>query len=144
MLCCVAEADEELLKEAKELLVKNGVKKIANLEGMDVKHIRFEDAPKATTMAFLKKAIRCYEEQYGSDDEPAPPAKSVLPLAAAQQLESVVVNVLGKAKRSFEQVNLEQLLEKDGMGDLFPAEVWPELNAVRDLATEMKAARKGK
>ena len=39
MLCCVAEADEELLKEAKELLVKNGVKKIANLEGMDVKHI---------------------------------------------------------------------------------------------------------
>jgi len=125
---CVADADEELLKEAKELLVKNGVKKIANLEGMDVKHIRFEDAPKATTMAFLKKAIRCYEEQYGSDDEPAPPAKSVLPLAAAQQLESVVVNVLGKAKRSFEQVNPEQLLEKDGMGDLFPAEVWPELN----------------
>ena len=69
---------------------------------------------------------------------------AVLPLAAAQQLESVVVNVLGKAKRSFEQVNLEQLLEKDGMGALFPAEVWPELNAVRDLATEMKAARKGK
>ena len=50
----------------------------------------------------------------------------------------------GKAKRSFEQVNLEQLLEKDCLGDLFPAETWPELNAVRDLATEMKAARKGK
>ena len=133
-----------MLKEAKELLSKNGVKKVANSEGMDVRHIRFDDAPMATTLAFLKKAIRCYEEQYGSDEEAAPPAKSVLPLAASQQLESVVVNVLGKAKRSFEQVNLEQLLEKDCLGDLFPAETWPELNAVRDLATEMKAARKGK
>ena len=114
------------------------------MEGIDVRHIRFDDAPRAATLGFIKKAIRYYVEQYGSDDEAAPPGKSVLPLAASQQLESVVVNVLGKAKRSFEQVNLEQLLEKDCLGDLFPPETWPELNAVRDLATEMKAARKGK
>lgn len=134
----------ELLKEARDLLAKNGVKKVANLEGMDVKHIRFDDAPMATSLSFIKKAIRYYEQQYGSDDEAAQPAKPSLPLAAAQQLESVVVNVLGKAKRSFEHINLEQLLEKDGLDNLFPAESWPELNAVRDLATEMKAAKKGK
>ena len=142
--CCVADADVELLKEARELLAKNGVRKVAHLEGMDVKHIRFDDAPMATSLSFIKKAIRYYEQQYGSDDEAAQPAKPSLPLAAAQQLESVVVNVLGKAKRSFEHINLEQLLEKDGLDNLFPAESWPELNAVRDLATEMKAAKKGK
>ena len=54
---CVADADEEMLKEAKELLSKNGVKKVANLEGMDVKHIRFDDAPRAATLGFLKKAV---------------------------------------------------------------------------------------
>ena len=111
---------------------------------MDIKYIRFDDAPRAATLGFLKKAIRCYDEQYGSDDEAAQPARPALPLATSQQLESVVVNVLGKAKKSFEQVNLEQLLENGGLIDLFPAEAWPELNAARDFATEIKAAKKGK
>ena len=98
--CCVADADEELLKEAKELLLKSGVKKVANLEGFDVKYIRFDDPPRAATLGFIKKAIRCYDEQYGSDDEAAQPARPALPLATAQQLEGVVVNVLGKAKKA--------------------------------------------
>ena len=97
-------------------------------------------------MRFIRKAIKFYDEQYGSDDEPAGPAGPAgpaVPLATSQQLESVVVNVLGKAKKSFEHVNLEQLLEKDGLSELLPAETWPELNAVWELATEIKAAKKG-
>ena len=53
------------------------------------------------------------------------------------------MSVLGKGKKTFEHVNLEQVLEKDGLSELFPPEIWPELNAVRDFATEIKSLKKG-
>jgi hypothetical protein len=50
----------------------------------------------------------------------------------------------GKVKKTYEHVNLEKMMEDEGLSKLYPPESWPETNAVRDLATEIRAARKGK
>ena len=59
-------------------------------------------------------------------------------------LEKAMLCAFGKVKKTYVHVNLEKMMEDEGLSKLYPPEVWPEPNAVRDLATELKQARKGK
>ena len=45
--------DEQLLVETKKLLAENKVKRVSHFQDLDVKHIRFEDAPAAATLGMF-------------------------------------------------------------------------------------------
>ena len=100
-------------------------------------------------LGFIKKAIKYYADQFGSDDEVAVRATPKREEAAeradkAHLLEKAMLCAFGKVKKTYEHVNLEKMMEDEGLSKLYPPESWPEPNAVRDLATELRAARKGK
>ena len=89
--------------------------------------------------------MKFYDEQYGDDEEEvaAPMQKAGDSHEKAELLEAAMLNAFGNSRKRSEHVNLEKLMAEGGLDDLFPAEAWPELNAARDLATDIKAAKKG-
>ena len=98
---------------------------------------------------FIKKAIKYYADQFGSDDEAAvraPPKRDEAAERAdkADLPEKAMLCAFGKVTKAYEQVTIEKMMEDEGLSKLYPPESWPETNAVRDLATEIRAARKGK
>ena len=100
-------------------------------------------------LGFIKTAIKFYAEHFGSDDESvvrAQPKKEESAERAdkADLLEKAMLCAFGKVKKTYEHVNLEKMMEDEGLSKVYPPESWPETNAVRDLATEIRAARKGK
>ena len=47
-----------------------------------------------------------------------------------------------KKKREFEHVDLGAKLVEKGLAVLFPHQLWPDVNAVRKMATKFKARKK--
>ena len=86
---------------------------------------------------FIKKAIKHFDRQYGSDDE-TETNKGVDRLVAAprtpkaedsnssgvaeSRLEQALLGVMGKTRKVYEHVNLEELMESRGLDWFFPAE----------------------
>jgi len=100
------------------------------------------------SLGFIKKTLKFWDEQYGDDEEEVAAPEQKEPKGGdsherAELLEAAMLNAFGNSRKRFEHVNLEKMMAESGLDDLFPAEAWPELNAARDLATDLKAAKKG-
>ena len=144
------EPDPGMLQEVRAPLTKNFVTRVSHLEGLDIKSLKFDDAPAGGTLGrnhamrsvklfmssarmsgFIQKAIKMYDQLYGSDDEKE---KSEVPAPSTpngaenypdkeSRIEQALLTLAGKTRKMYEHINLEELMEKHGLDWFFPPEV---------------------
>ena len=108
---------------------------MSHFSQLDVKNIKFEEGgnlPAGATLGFIQKAIRYFEQQYGSDDEherakaPRTPKfdeSNVDKGGVEKRLEQALLSAMGKTRKVYENINLEELMESRGLDWFFPPEV---------------------
>jgi len=124
----------EMMAEVNELLKNNCVTRVSHFSRLDVKNLKFTDegnVPAGATLGFIQKAIKFYEQQYGSDDERVQAPKTPPNGADGHddksggeaRLELAFLSAMGKTRKVYENINLEELMESRGLDWFFPPEV---------------------
>ena len=123
----------EMMAEVNELLKHNWVTRVSHFSQLDVKNLKFTDegnVPAGATLGFIQKAIKFFDQQYGSDDERVPAPKTpkgddghVHKGGGEARLEQAFLSAMGKTRKVYENINLEELMESRGLDWFFPPEV---------------------
>ena len=84
---------------------------------------------------FIQTAIKLFDRQYGSDDESERVAAPRTPTdggnyggndgnyGGESRLEQALMSAMGKTRKVYEHINLEELMESKGLDWFFPPEV---------------------
>ena len=138
--------EEEMMVEVKKILKANWVTRVSHFGNLDVKSMKLpaDDAPAGASLGdlhrygcfadlfpcmdsgFIQKACNFFEEQYGTDDEKevAAPKTPKRDDTASSRVEAALLSFaeMGKTRKVYEQINLEELMETHGLDWYFPPE----------------------
>jgi len=56
----------------------------------------------------------------------------------SEQIHEALLKTLGKAKRKLDQFDMASKMREKGLEQIFEAETWPAIGAVRELATKIR------
>ena len=56
----------------------------------------------------------------------------------SEQIHEALLKTLGKAKRELDQFDMASKMREKGLEQIFEAETWPAIGAVRELATKIR------
>ena len=124
------------------LLAQVEITEVAHLVGLDFSDLVFEHPPNGGKIGCLRKAIKKATAEAGvsaSVDAVAPRGDDAI---SDERLQQAFLKAFGKDQPKVEPVEVAKKLQELGLDSHVPSDLWPPMNAVRELNHKLKTMKK--